>query len=150
MFYALFGPDGLPTAFYSSDVQGPRQLDEEPNPAYPDGVVPITDEQWIELISHQGRRRWNGGAVEPYEPPTPAPIVPSSATKLGLKRALSEIGQWTSVRAAIAADPDLQEDWDLATEVRRSDPLTQAMITFLELTDGEVDNLLVRAAALVA
>ena len=150
MKYALFDAEGLPTAFYTQDVHGPLEVDGERNLAYPDGTISITDDQWLDLISNQGKRRWTGVAVEPYEPPQPPPIVPSSATKLGLKRALTEIGQWASVKAAIGSDPDLQEDWDLATEIRRSDPLTQAMIASLQLTEAQVDQLLVRSAALIA
>ncbi|MGY4568591.1 hypothetical protein QA639_11865 [Bradyrhizobium pachyrhizi] len=78
----------------------------------------------------------------------PAP-VPSSCTKLGLKRAFDELGTWASVKAAIAADADVQEEWDLATEIRRSDPLVQHMIAVVGLSDEQVDALLVRANALV-
>ncbi|UFX42050.1 hypothetical protein HAP47_0022575 [Bradyrhizobium sp. 41S5] len=78
----------------------------------------------------------------------PAP-VPASCTKLGLKRAFDELGTWAAVKAAIAADANVQEEWDLATEIRRADPLVQHMITTISLTDQQVDNLLRRANALV-
>ena len=54
------------------------------------------------------------------------------------------------MKAAIAADAGVQEEWDLATEIRRTDPLTQGMITTLQLTSTQVDALLVRSAELVA
>ncbi|WP_050629323.1 hypothetical protein [Bradyrhizobium viridifuturi] len=79
---------------------------------------------------------------------SPAP-VPASCTKLGLKRAYDELGSWAIVRAAIAADAAVQEEWDLATELRRTDPLVQRMITALGLSDAQVDLLLIRANALV-
>ncbi|OKO67207.1 hypothetical protein [Bradyrhizobium sp. NAS96.2] len=78
----------------------------------------------------------------------PAP-VPSSCTKLGLKRAYDELGNWAIVKAAIAADQSVQEEWDLATELRRADPLVQRMIAALGLSDAQVDQLLIRANALV-
>ncbi|GIQ73177.1 hypothetical protein [Bradyrhizobium sp. RD5-C2] len=78
----------------------------------------------------------------------PAPL-PASCTKLGLKRAFDELGTWAAVKAAIAADANAQEEWDLATEIRRADPLVQHMITIVGLTDPEVDQLLIRANALV-
>ncbi|MGY4226520.1 hypothetical protein ACVMIH_003881 [Bradyrhizobium sp. USDA 4503] len=78
----------------------------------------------------------------------PAP-VPTSCTRLGLKRAFDELGTWATVKAAIAADANVQEEWDLATEIRRSDPLVQRMITVVGLSDNQVDALLVRANALV-
>ena len=89
-----------------------------------------------------------GGVPDPYVPP-PLP-VPTSASKLGLKRALAEIGLWDQVKAAIAADPDAQEEWDLAVEIRRTDPLVQMMIDAMGLTPEQVDAILIRANELVA
>ena len=74
MKFALFDASGMPQGFYADDVQGPRLLDDgTPNPAYPDGVVEITDEQWLDLISNQGARRWVDGTVVAFEPPAPPP-----------------------------------------------------------------------------
>jgi hypothetical protein len=89
-----------------------------------------------------------GGVPDPYVAP-PAP-VPNSASKLGLKRAFSEMGQWAAVKAMIASNDDLQEEWDLAVEIRRTDPLVQGMIPALGLNEAQVDALLIRAAELVA
>jgi hypothetical protein len=44
----------------------------------------------------------------------------------------------------------MQEDWEAAQEIRRTDPLTQAMIMRLSLTEPQVDALMIRAAELVA
>ncbi|MHC2241475.1 hypothetical protein [Bradyrhizobium elkanii] len=79
----------------------------------------------------------------------PPAAVPSSCTKLGLKRAFDELGTWATVKAAIAADANVQEEWDLATEIRRADPLVQHMIAVVGLSDAQVDQLLIRANALV-
>ena len=79
----------------------------------------------------------------------PPPAVPTSCTKLGLKRAFDELGTWPAVKAAIAADANAQEEWDLATEIRRADPLVQHMIGIVDLSDAQVDQLLIRANALV-
>jgi hypothetical protein len=98
--YAKFNDEGLPEGFYTEGVHGPlmkpvysdpvpvygeddegnlviirydegEKVGEERNPLIPDGVVEITRDQWVEFLSNQGRRRWNGVVVEPYEPPTP-------------------------------------------------------------------------------
>ncbi|ODM77809.1 hypothetical protein [Bradyrhizobium elkanii] len=94
-----------------------------------------------------------GGVYSPPAPPVtdplPPPPPPDSCTKLGLKRAFDELGTWASVKAAIAADANVQEEWDLATEIRRADPLVQHMITIVGLSDAQVDQLLIRANALV-
>jgi hypothetical protein len=93
---------------------------------------------------------WLAAGGEPLPcAPLPEP-VPASATRLGLMRALKEIDLWGAAKAAIAADPDIQEEWDLAVEVKRTDPLTQAMIASLGLSSLQVDKLLIRSAELVA
>ncbi|WP_338821449.1 hypothetical protein [Bradyrhizobium septentrionale] len=94
-----------------------------------------------------------GGVYSPPAPPAadplPPPPPPDSCTKLGLKRAFDELGNWATVKAEIAADAAVQEEWDLATEIRRADPLVQHMIAVVDLSDEQVDQLLIRANALV-
>ncbi|MGN8544465.1 hypothetical protein ACQPTN_05300 [Bradyrhizobium sp. 13971] len=60
----------------------------------------------------------------------PAP-VPSSCTELGLE-----------------TGANVQDESDLATEIRRADPLVQHMFAVVGLSDAQVDQLLVRANAL--
>jgi hypothetical protein len=84
--YAKLDQKGLPLAFYSEDIHGPLQVPvygeapaalAEPNPvrpvtgqarnpAIPAGVVPLTDEQWMEFLANPEARRWNGSRVVPY------------------------------------------------------------------------------------
>ncbi|BAU91158.1 hypothetical protein MPPM_2553 [Methylorubrum populi] len=100
MKYGLFDNGGLPLGFYTPDIHGPLMLPiygptpepsednpqpvasvvgEERNPAIPDGVVAITNEQWGEFINNSGRRRWDGEGVVAHEPPVSPPpvLVPS-------------------------------------------------------------------------
>lgn len=82
-------------------------------------------------------------------PPSPPPLSSmNSCSKLGLKRALGD--RWPAVRAAIDADPDTKEEWDLATRVNRADPLVQKMQAALGLTDDQVTDLIKAAVAAVA
>lgn len=171
--FMMLGGDGFPTAFYSDDVHGARErpvygdapepsednpfparpvIGSEVNPdcAIPASAVEISDEQWDEFISNNGRRKWVDGQIVEYEPPVLPPVIPQSASRLGLIRAFKEQGVWVNVKAMIAADVDVQEEWDAATEIRRSDPITQGMIAVLHLTDAQVDALLIRANELVA
>ena len=105
------------------------------------------------LVGYEFGRDANGKVI--YIPtfediPAPPLPVPTSASKLGLKRALAEIGLWDQVKAAIAADPDIQEEWELAVEIRRTDPLVQMMIDAIGLTPEQADAILIRANELVA
>lgn len=80
----------------------------------------------------------------------PVVIVPSSASKLGLRRVFVERGTWDHVKALIASSPDTQEEWDLATEIKRTDPLVQGLILALSLQPADVDAILIRAKELIA
>ncbi|MEH2513931.1 hypothetical protein V1291_005285 [Nitrobacteraceae bacterium AZCC 1564] len=81
--------------------------------------------------------------------PLPASALPKTATKLGLKRAFDELGMWDRVKAVIAADSEAQEEWGLALEIKRSDPLTQKLIAVLQLPTETVDHIIIRANELV-
>lgn len=78
-------------------------------------------------------------------PVMPEP-VPESITKLQLKYALG--ADWPTVKAAIAANPDLQEDWDLTSEVHRDSPLVNGTAQALGYTPQQIDDIF-RAAAKV-
>lgn len=93
---------------------------------------------------------WLSVGNEPDPPQPVAPVVPSSASRLGLMRAFKEQGAWDQIKAEIAADPEAHEEWDVAIEIRRTDPLAQKMITALGFSEAQFDALLIRAAALVA
>ncbi|MET3485992.1 hypothetical protein [Methylobacterium sp. 1973] len=87
--------------------------------------------------------------------PLPPPPPPSSCSKLGLKRAFTEKGLWPTVKAMIASDEDMQEDWDLAVELRITDPIVKKAVAGLALlgtalTPDDVQALVTRANELVA
>lgn len=102
----------------------------------------------------------NGSYSAPDHPAAnPAdPVIPGSATKLGLKRALAETGdkavfsspQWQAVKDLLSKDADLQEEWDLAIEVKASDPVVQGAVKALKWKTAQVNALIVRANELVA
>ena len=58
----------MPPTFGDAPIIG-----HEPNPdcRIPAEAIEITDEQWLEFLSFQGQRKWDGAAVVPYEPPPP-------------------------------------------------------------------------------
>lgn len=105
---------------------------------------------------YQNEPDWLQAQVEARQPLPLA--IPDRCSKLGLKRALAETGadavfktpEWPAVKAAIASNEDLQEDWDLATVIVRTDPLVQAMIAARKYDDATVDKILARANVLSA
>ncbi|CAN7686627.1 DUF4376 domain-containing protein [Rhizobium sp. LjRoot98] len=64
----IYGPPAL--IGYSDPVQ----IGEEPNPdcKIPADAIAITDEQWMEFLTNQGFRRWDGSDVVAYEAPAAA------------------------------------------------------------------------------
>jgi len=65
MKYAVFDEHGFPQAFYSPDIHGDK---------IPAEAIEITDEQWLEFINNQGKRRWDFEKKEvvEYVPPPPS------------------------------------------------------------------------------
>lgn len=56
---ALFSADGSPSAFYDTAIHGA---------GIPADAVAISDAQWLDFVSHPGRRKWQGGAVVEVAP----------------------------------------------------------------------------------
>jgi hypothetical protein len=88
----------------------------------------------------------------PAGPTTP---MATSCSRLGLKRAFEERGLWETVRAMIASDKDMSEDWNLATQIRITDPIVAKARAGLAqqrigLSDADVQALVTRANQLVA
>lgn len=83
-----------------------------------------------------------------FTAPDPSPAsVPSVITKLQLKRALTASGQWAEVKAAIEANPDTAEDWSLAVELSREDPIIAAFAQANGMDEAALDALFTAAAA---
>jgi hypothetical protein len=115
----------------------------------------LTDVSSVSPLPSQGWTTADAGMsfIEPSPPPV---YVPESCSKLGLKRALAETGasavfpspEWPTVSKAIAADPEMADDWALATSIRRDDPIVEKMIAARGYDPETVDKILIRANAL--
>ncbi|CAO4134668.1 hypothetical protein [Methylorubrum extorquens] len=99
MKYALFDAGGLPLAFYAPEISGPKLIDGVPNPRIPAEAVEISDSQWSEFIENTGARRWDGTAVQIYEPPAPEPQVPEIISDRQFAQALALAGTITQAEA---------------------------------------------------
>jgi hypothetical protein len=73
----------------------------------------------------------------------------TSCGPLQMRKALRQTGDYAAVTAAMAqADEETQEAWEYASEVRRTDPMIEAMRLVLGKTAEEVDNLFLLAQSL--
>lgn len=87
--------------------------------------------------------RWDGKAI------TAAIPVPASVTPRQVRLLLLQQGLLTNVEAMIkAADQATQITWEFASEFRRNDPLLEQLSKNLGLTDAQVDQFFIAAAAL--
>lgn len=73
------------------------------------------------------------------------PVVPSTASKLGLRNALVGLGLWAQVRTAIHADPEMSEQWDLVVEIHRENPLVVSLAAAFGWDDAQLDALFIAA-----
>jgi hypothetical protein len=88
----------------------------------------------------------DGDFFPPSPEPESAPVI-MSVGPLQLRRALRGVGMYAAVIAYVeAADEEIQEAWEYATEYRRDDPLFPIVQAALELTDEDVDALFALAA----
>lgn len=72
-----------------------------------------------------------------------------SCGPLQLRRALRQLGLAAAVKTAMAqADEEAQEDWEYASEIRRMEPMIEAMRRGLGNTAEEVDQLFLLAQTL--
>lgn len=130
----VIGAEGLPLAFYSSEIHGGN---------IPPDAFNITDEQWLECIENPGRRRFVEGALVEY---TPAPVPPPvpTITKAQALLYLLAIGKTNAdVVSAIAtiADPVRRAvaaiEWDYRQPFHHDHPLFVSLGPALGITDME-------------
>jgi hypothetical protein len=65
--FAIFQPDGQPSAFYNDNVYKPEDIPSE--------AVEISADQWWEFLENPGDRRWDGSGVAPFDAPAPVPTT---------------------------------------------------------------------------
>ena len=105
MKYVSINSDGLPVAYYESEIN-----------VIPDDAFQITDEQWLDLISHPMARRWDGSAFANYTPPPSPPQPEPGSPSITRRQCAAELfarelitGPEAVAMAATAAPPALVE-----------------------------------------
>lgn len=86
------------------------------------------------------------GELEAAIEASPLVVVPSSVTPIQMRKALRLSGLKASVDAALSqADETVQEEWEYATEVLRTDANLIAVAYSIGKTDADIDALFVLA-----
>ena len=152
--------DGKPT-YEPPQLTGygdPVQIGEEPNPdcQIPAEAIAITDAQWMEFLTNQGSRRWDGSNVVEYVPP--APVVTSEDVNAERQRRIAAGGVINGVRVTGRAD-DARNLMSLAliAQMRIAAGDTTTPTTFrdgdnvdLELTPPQIVTMWQESAAYVS
>lgn len=117
-------------------------------------AFPATD-QHPDAVRHQVAGRWvdaiGGVPTEAEILAVLAPVpVPAAVGLWQAKAALAAAGHLAAADAAVAASGNtpLQLAWEYATEVHRASPAIAAIGAALGLTQGQIDDLFLAAAAL--
>jgi len=96
---------------------------------------------------------WDGLAVVAKPPVIIPPIVPQSVTMRQARLALSRAGLLATVDAAIAnmtgsAGDEARIEWEFSSAILRGQALVAALAPVLGMTDAQLDQLFIAAAAL--
>jgi hypothetical protein len=75
-------------------------------------------------------------------------IVPQSITRIQAMKAMKNIGIWETFKNVLASNQDAQDEWDLATELRRDNEFVQMLIPALNLSNKQFDELFNQASLL--
>ena len=136
--------------FYSREIHGNN---------IPDDAIEITSKEHAALLAGQaeGKRIVPDEQGRPVlaDPPPAPPYVPQHVTRAQGKAALITAGLWDDVLAYVDAitDPTQQAlarvALDDTTEWRRDSPFLATAAAALGLTDQQLDDLFVAAAAIV-
>jgi len=132
-----------------------RLIESAPDPAYnpetqrlqpADAPTPRTGQAWL--------RGWQVVALTAAEMTAIAKAkVPASVTMRQGRLALLAAGKLAQVNAAIASLPEPQKsaaliEWDFSNELQRGNPFVATLGAALGLSDAQVDQLFITAAAL--
>ena len=83
-----------------------------------------------------------------FEAPEIIIQVPQTITKLQAMKQLKTIGKWEALKAILASNEDINDEWLLSDNLNRSYLLVLQMAQALNLTDEEVDTLFIEASKL--
>lgn len=80
--------------------------------------------------------------------PSYTPSVPQSITRIQAMKILKSMGLWETFKSVLSSNQDAQDEWDLATELQRSNEFVTQLMPVLNLTDTQLDDLFTTASTL--
>ena len=75
-------------------------------------------------------------------------LVPQTITKLQAMKQLKVIDKWNTLKAILASDEDVNDEWVVSDNLNRTYPLVLGMAQALGISDEELDTLFIEASKL--
>ncbi len=140
-YFTVVDASGFPTAFYSNDPT-------ENGANIPSDALPITDEQWSDLVINQGRRKFIDGNVVEYDPPVVV-IIPPSVSARQFKLQLLAAGLLDQVDAWVKTQSQaVQIAYEYSGSFVRTEPMMAAGFAAMGFTDQQIDDFFTAASKL--
>jgi hypothetical protein len=147
--YMTFNDEGFLIGCYNSVAYDPPLEGQERSERIPRNAIEMTDDQYVELISNQGLRKWVDGQIIVYDPPAPEPITPDRVSRRQFRRQLFDDGLLASVEAWVSQqDAETQMAYADAATFVRTDEMMQQGFAALGFTVDQVDAFFTSAAGL--
>ena len=77
-----------------------------------------------------------------------APVVPDAISRVQAMKQLKALSKWTTFKTVLATNQDAQDEWDLATELQRSNPFVAMLAPALNMTNADIDTMFINASKL--
>ncbi|MDT3722899.1 hypothetical protein [Pseudomonas oryzihabitans] len=145
--------------FFSAQLGGFLSTDLISLSSLPKDAIPVTDDARLNLLAGEAAGQMivpdqNGYPVLQASSSPAAPAVPIAVSMMQARLAMLDAGVLdkvqTAIDAMVGADGQAARiQWQFAMEVRRDWPLVATLQKSLGLTDKQVDELFLTAAAIV-
>ncbi|MBS0257267.1 MAG: hypothetical protein JSR13_06070 [Proteobacteria bacterium] len=134
---AVFDENGFPVAFYDPAIHGD---------GIPDVAIEISREQWVDLLSNPGQRKWVDGEIVKVDQDLPSPpenVAVLYPTDLWRRMTDAEVSAVEAVM--VTQSSRIQRIFNAATEYRSDDELWPLLMQIAQGLFGEA-----RAAEILA
>jgi hypothetical protein len=109
--------------------------------------IEVTPEQRINWVIYQANSARDGVELAPVV--APIAQIPQTVTMRQARLALNAAGLLSAVQSAInAGSEEAKITWEYSSEVQRNNGLVPTMAASLGMTETQIDNLFIAAAAL--
>jgi hypothetical protein len=126
-----------------------RAEEIDPMGAIPNGAVMVKPP----ILKSSQFAKWNACAweiLDSYPDIVPSPVqIPQTITKLQAMKQLKVINKWDTMKAMLAQNEEINDEWMLSDNLNRSYPLVLKMAKGMGFNDEELDIFFIEADKLL-